>query len=307
MPGMRRSYLACVLLMSALACVPKNGRLEANRFQHERYPYAVFYSDPDRPSAPFGASWRIDNLTARGRRRGSGKSGDAYNVNRIYDLDGNGRGDFQRLEQRYDLLLEHTGVNAAIWIATFPLADRHANIALDALAKEYVRAMAAQGELAPSFGPENITADASSTATEELTNARACQVSKREALRVDASFAKGDEKRAATLVFVRTGYSERVYDGLTGQARYAVFMVAGIVAKPAQRPALEADFQRLLDHTVLGDKGLGLSMKAEHTCGLSAPAGADAPNAQPAPAEPADSPDQLLAPMPPQEPPSKAP
>src|SRR5687767_11470762 len=117
---MQRSFLPGVLALLALACVPKSGRIESNRFQHQRYPYAVFFDEPVDPAAPFGKAWRVDNLT-ESTRESALKGGDAYTLNRVYDLNEDGRGDFERLEQRYDLLLEHTVGNAAMWITTFPL------------------------------------------------------------------------------------------------------------------------------------------------------------------------------------------
>ena len=35
--------------LAAAACMPKAGRLEINRFQHDEYPYAVFYTPEGDP------------------------------------------------------------------------------------------------------------------------------------------------------------------------------------------------------------------------------------------------------------------
>jgi hypothetical protein len=293
-----------VLALLAFGCVPKSGRIESNRFQHQRYPYAVFFDEPVDPAAPFGKAWRVDNLT-ESAREGAVKSGDAYTLNRVYDLNEDGRGDFERLEQRYDLLLEHRSDNAAMWIATFPLAERALPAAsgdtgaLGALASRYATTMAAQGELAPAFGPESSEAPAG-TAQASIEHVRACSLSEREALRADVAFAKNGEQRSATIVMVRTGYLDRVTDGANGAGRYPVFMVVGVMARPEQRPALEGEFQRLLDHTVLGDQGMGLSMHGVNTCGSQAPAPPTAGmEAAPPPATPeSDRPEDQLAPMP---------
>jgi hypothetical protein len=313
---MQRKLLPGMLALLAIACVPKSGRIESNRFQHQRYPYAVFFAEPVDPAAPFGKSWRIDHLTESTRESGV-KSGAAYTLNRVYDLNEDGRGDFERLEQRYDLLLEHTSDNAAMWITTFPLAERAVpaasgdTSALGGLAARYAEAMAAQAELSPVFGPESSEVPAGS-AQVRVEQVRACSLSEREALRADIGFAKAGEQRSASIVVVRTGYQETVTDGVNSASRYPVFMVLGVMARPEQRPALEGEFQRLLDHTVLGDKHMGLSMHGVNTCGSQAPepvsSGAETPNSgaeTPATATPdSATPEELLAPMPPEEAPA---
>jgi hypothetical protein len=309
MRGMQRSLLPGVLALLAVACVPRSGRIESNRFQHERYPYAVFFVEPVDPAAPFGKAWRVDALSPATARERELKGGDEYTLNRIYDLNEDGRGDFERLEQRYDLLLEHASANAAMWIATFPLAERATpamtaeQSALGVLARRYITAMAAEGEIVPSFGPESTEAPASSAAI-AVESTRACSLSEREALRSDVSFSQGGEQRKVSVVMVRTGYHERITDGAGGAGRYPVFMVIGVMAKPEQRAALEPEFQSLLDHTVLGDSGLGLSMHGVNTCGSQAPEPATGGAEQPAAAPAEPSPEQGLAPMPPEEAPA---
>jgi hypothetical protein len=308
MPGMPRSLIPCLLAVLAFACVPKTGRLESNRFQHERYPYAVFFPEPVDPAAPFGKSWRIDNLT-ESTREPAVKSGAAYTLNRVYDLNQDGRGDFERLEQRYDLLLEHTSDNAAMWVATFPLAERAVpgpdgeTSALAVLAGRYAKAMATQGELAPEFGPESSEAPAAG-AQASVERIRACSLSEREAVRADVAFAKQGEQRSASIVLVRTGYTDKVTDGV-GAGRYPVFMILGVLARTEQRAALEGEFQRLLDHTVLGDQGMGLSMHGVNTCGSQAPEPPNTGAEVPAAAVPgADNPESQLQQMPPEEAPA---
>jgi hypothetical protein len=296
--GMVQRWFGLMLVLLGISCVPASGRLEANRFQHQRYPYAVFYSDTQHRDAPFGPHWRIDRGAERPEPTTS-KAGGRYALNRVYDLNGDGRGDFERLEQRYDLLLENTQQDATLWLATFPIAERDASTNLSGLARRYAEAMAAQGELVPNFGPEMSAAPTGNDARTELVSERSCALSKRESLRVDVTFTRGSDQRAAALVFVRTGYIERVFDGANGHGKYPVIMVIGNMAHADKRAALEPDFQSLLDHTVLGDQGLGLSMNGENTCGsahIEESAGAEqkpvtSPAEQP-------SPEQLLAPMP---------
>jgi hypothetical protein len=300
------------MALLAMACLPKAGRLESNRFQSDRYPYAVFYAEGATRNAPFGATWRVDNLNASASRQGT-KEGDAYTLNRVYDLNDDGRGDFQRLEQRYDLLLENSKQDAAMWLATIPLSQKQGDLELSELATRYVRAMAASGELVPTFGPENTEAPTQDAAVIRVDAQKACTLSKRAALRVDVSFDKPGAQRTATLTFVRTGYTDRVYDGASGSGRYTILMVVGLMAHPEQRAALEPDYESLLDHTVLGDKGLGLSLTGEHTCGAQSVAtpiegtqssGSEAaPSQQPAATPEGDlRPEDVLQPMPADEP-----
>jgi hypothetical protein len=84
-----------------------------------------------------------------------------------------------------------------------------------------------------------------------------------------------------------------------------VLLVVGLMAHAGARGALEPDYDSLLDHTVLGDKGLGLSLKGEHTCSgdaQAAPAPATSSGSEsppPSPGEPSEPrPEDLLAPMP---------
>jgi hypothetical protein len=295
---MVQRWFVLMLVLSGVSCVPASGRLEANRFQHQRYPYAVFYSDTQHRDAPFGPNWRIDHGAERPEPTTS-KTGGRYALNRVYDLNGDGRGDFERLEQRYDLLLENTQQDATLWLATFPLAEREAGTNLSGIARHYAEAMGAQGELVPDFGPEKNVSPASSDARTEVANERSCELSKRESLRVDVTFTRASDRRTAALVFVRTGYEERVFDGANGHAKYPVIMVIGNMAHADKRAALEPDFQSFLDHTVLGDQGLGLSMKGENTCG-SAHIEASAGSEQKPVTNPAEepTPEELLAPMP---------
>src|SRR4051812_33817060 len=97
--------LLVVTAASALACVPKQGRLESNRFQHQQYPYAVFYADEGHPEAPFGPGWQVENFALEQGRRYAPKVTAEYTVRQTYDLNGDGRGDFERVEALYDLLL----------------------------------------------------------------------------------------------------------------------------------------------------------------------------------------------------------
>ena len=299
--SMQRHWFVGSMALLAAACMPQAGRLESNRFQHERYPYAVFYPKGASRSAPFGAAWRVENLNAASSRTGT-KHGDAYTLNRVYDLNDDGRGDFERLEPRYDLLLENTTQDAAMWLATVPLAQKESDTQLPELAARYVRAMAASGELVPEFGPESTVPPAQSSAVLRIDGQKPCSLSKREALRVDASFDQQGAQRATTLTFVRTGYTDRVYDGASGSGRYPVLMVVGIMAHSDKRRALEPDYESLLDHTVLGDKGLGLSLNGEHTCSAdSAPAAASSGGETPTPTPAAEGdlrPEDVLQPMP---------
>lgn len=267
--------IAFALALLALSCVPKSGRLESNRFQHDRYPYAIFYETPGHPDAPFGSSWRVDNYAESTDRRHVPKQESGYIIERTYDLNGDGRGDFERAEQLYDLLLVHRSKNARMWVRTLPLSAQASEEALSVLAKRYADTMAASGEIAPPFGPEATNAARPGAAT--LREERSCAISKREAERVEVTLPGAPEKRAS-FVLVRSGYYERVFDGASGAGKYAVLLVLGAEAPAADFDSVVPDFERLLDHTVLGDVGLGLSMNAENTCGpAGAGAGGEAP------------------------------
>lgn len=257
--------------------MPKAGRLEINRFQHDEYPYAVFYTPEGDPLRPLGGSWQVDNFSVEaGTNRYVPKQGPEYASERSYDVDGNGTPEVVKREVFYDLLLDHAQKDATMWVRTVPVSAKDRDKDLKTLGERYVDSVARSGNVAVPFGAESPVGPSGKRFVSQTLHAEGCTVSKREAHRVDFEIADVDQAniaqahwKRASVVLVRTGYGHRVENGNGGHTDYPVLMALGLSAKPEDFAALEGDFERLLKQTVLGDVGQGLSMNGETTCSLS--------------------------------------
>ena len=288
---MKRPLLAACFL-SLTACMPKNGRLEVNRFQHAEFPYAVFYTPEGDPLTPLGKSWRTDNFFSDAHGRYRPKQGDAWEISRTYDVDGDGKRETPVREFAYDLLLNHEEKDAAMWVSTFPIAEDEREQGLEVWAQRHVDAASGAGTIAVSLGEGTSAAQTRRYATRIL-HRQPCTVSKREALQVDFEIANTElagapdtRWRRGRVVLVRTGYERSITatpSGAAVQAPYPVIMSLGLSARPEDFSPLEPDFDTLLKRTVLGDRGQGLSMNGESTCGSLASAqsaGGEAPRTE---------------------------
>lgn len=303
--------LSAALALSALGCVKGNGRLEVDRYQHNQHPYAVFYTSGGSPKHPLGENWRTDNFTipepkpTRSRRRVDTtptlKHGSDYDVVRSYDLDDTGTANHKRKESLYDLSLEHERKDASMWVQTFAISTHNQKKDLDVFAHRFVEASAGAGLVAVRFGIDGPVGAVEKRFATRVLSETACKVSGREAYRVDFEMANvdqlqlQDEARSmrGSIVYVRTGYGDRVSKGR--DAVFPVLMAVGLVARPKDFDALNADFDTLLSQTVLGHHGQALSGHGEHTC--SSPATANAaetlpsttPEAKPSATAPVES------------------
>ncbi len=280
---MKRTLLAACFL-SLASCMPTHGRLEVNRFQHETYPYAVFYTAEGDPLSPLGKAWRTANFEPDEQGGYRTKRGREHEIVRSYDTDADGSADTQEKGLLYDLLLQHAEKDATMWVSTTPIAPKERELPLSVFAERYVEAAAAAGEI-PAGLPD--LANTGRVASHIL-HTQPCEVSKREALQIDFELADtaqpgaGVQWRRGRVVMVRTGYEHRVQQVSTGQttSAYPVLMTIGIGAKAADFATFEPDFDTLLQRTVLGDRHQGLSMNGQSSCGsLSAAStsGAEAP------------------------------
>jgi len=282
-----------VLLFITAACAHANGRLESNRYQHSRYPYAVFYADGGAAMTPIGTHWRVDNFT-RGQEAGPlnyrPKDGRAYWVKRLYDLDDDGTFETKRKEEFYDLLLEHHEKDAQLWVRTVPISTHDRGKDLSVLAERYVEAVAGSGSVAVQFGSEGPVGSIERRFASRVLGTRDCMHNGRAAHRIDFEVANVDQLQLSdsarwvrgSLVLVRTGYSERVDPSQSRPSvMYPVLMLVGVSARPQDYAGIASDFDLLLQKTVLGDVGKGLAMHGETTCSTLAPA-VDAPAAAPA-------------------------
>ena len=286
---MRRFAVVFGLSLAAGACVPKSGRLEINRFQHEEYPYAVFYVPEGDPLKPLGGAWRVSNFAVEPRNRYAPKTGPAYVRESRKDTSGDGRPDKTQYESLYDLLLDHTQQDASMWVRTVPIAPEDKDKALSALAARYLDGVSSTGNVLVRFGVEGPAASGERRFASRVLHAEPCTVSKREAYRVDFEVASVDAAQLSdqarwqrgAVVFVRTGYGHRV-TGPSGFVDYPALMAIGLSTRQQDFAELAPDFERLLKQTVLGDVGRGLSMNGETTCLLTtASAGGETPAVEP--------------------------
>jgi hypothetical protein len=268
--------LHLALLLGACASAP--GRLEANRFQHDVYPYSLFYAETGSAEYPLGAHYTVENFESRDGRHRYARLGPEFTIDRSYRDESPamvGREPF------YDLLLAREQPWARFWLRSVPLAKAERDTSLLTLAQRYVDAVAESGRATPPFGLEEPLKLAARVELREVTT-RTCELSKREAVRLDfalqnpaaAHSLNEPEWLYVSLVIIRTGYYARTH--------YPVLLLAGRTAATARDDTLDRDFERLLDRLVLGDKGQGLSMKGGHTCGAHAAetsGGADLPTA----------------------------
>lgn len=270
---MLRSLLLGVSLWSA-ACVTSSGRLEGNRFQHADYPYALFHAPYGRRETPLGPHYRVENFRSPDGRHIHPRSGTGFTIARTYP---DTSPPLVQREPFYDLLLSRAEPKAAFWLRSVPLDAAQAALSLDQLAERYLADVASSGRVAVTMGVEGRAQGAPRAQLREPQK-RACELSKREALRLDfqlenppASRKPGEpEWKHGSVVLVRSGYFAR--------GKYPVLLLAGRSSAAAGAAALEPDFDRMLSLLVLGDKGQGLSMKGGHSCGLAGPS---QPAAQP--------------------------
>ncbi len=273
-----------VLLFLTAACIPANGRLETNRFQHSRYPYAVFYANGGAAMTPLGAHWRVDNFSLEPSRAGNKygpKQGSPYWVMRSYDLNDDGEFDTKQREEFYDLLLEHNEKDAELWVRTVPMSSHDKDKDLSVLAERYVEAVAGAGSVVVQFGNEGQVGSIERRFASRVLGTRACTHSGRVAHRVDFEVANVDQLQLSdsarwvrgSLVLVRTGYGERLTPSQNKQGvTFPVLMLIGVSARPSDYEMVASDFDLLLQKTVLGDVGKGLAMHGETTCGSSSAA-----------------------------------
>jgi hypothetical protein len=279
---LRFALLICALLASACATAP--GRLEANRFQHDVYPFALFYPDGGRAEYPLGPHYTVENFYSPDGHHRHPRLGGEFTIDRTYRDESPA---VVASESFYDLLLSRDQPKARFWLRSVPLAQAEVSTTLATLSEQYLAAVAKAGRAAAPFGLEREAA-ANAAHVRNVRN-RPCELSKREALRVDFELENlGAERtldepawRSVSVVLVHTGYFARVH--------YPVVMLVGRESDKADDPILTHDFDRMLGQLALGDKGLGLTMKGGTTCGSEGAQGALEPAQNAAPAGPAGS------------------
>jgi hypothetical protein len=258
--ALRIATLFWIVLVGACATSP--GRLEANRFQHASYPYALFYTEGADAEYPLGRNYTLDNFYSPDGKHRHPRLGPEYTVERLYNDESPamvGR------EAFYDLLLTREAPNVTLWVRSVPLPGADAEATLSELAQGYLNAVSGQARVAAPFGVERAE-PAESPAELDETRSFACTLSGREALRVDFKLTNPEATRTitapeafyASVVLVRTGYLAR--------ERYPVLLLVGRSEPEPPGAVSERDFDRLLTQLVLGDEGQGLSLKGGHTC-----------------------------------------
>jgi hypothetical protein len=260
-----------VLSLCSAACVTSSGRLESNRFQHADYPYALFYAPYGRREAPLGPHYQLENFRSPDGRHIHPRSGTGYSITRTYP---DTSPPLAQREPFYDLLLSRDQPRAAFWLRSVPLRPEQAGLTLEQLAERYLGNVANTARVAATFGVEG-DPRAAQPAQLRILQRRACELSKREALRIDfevdaGAAAQPGAPRTAAASDWRQGSVVLVRSGYLAREKYPVLLLAGRSSAAADAAVLEPDFDQMLQRLVLGDKGQGLSMKGGHTCQLSA-------------------------------------
>jgi hypothetical protein len=251
--------IACGML--ATGCATSPGRLEANRFQHDDYPYALFYRDGGRAEYPLGPHYTVANFYSPDGSHRHPRLGGEFTIDRTYRDEspavvGN--------ESFYDLLLTRDEPKARFWLRSVPLAKADAGTTLAALLPRYLDAVTKTGRAAAPFGLERVAP--AKPAQLRNVHTGACELSKREALRVDFELENPGAKRtldepewrSVTVILVRSGYFAR--------KDYPVVLLVGRESDKGQDAALTRDFDHMLSQLALGDVGRGLTMKGGTTC-----------------------------------------
>lgn len=275
--------LTCVALASVLTgatCVPNQGRFEQNRFQHETYPYAVWYGTGATPAEVLGSDWRVDNFYATdgSTTPNAAKTGPEHEVRRSYDTNGDGSYESQRDEPFYDLLLKHRKRDAALWIRSVPIEFSDASKDLSVFAARYLDAVAGSGSVVVRFGADGPAGLIERRFAARKLAAKECSVTDKPAYRMDFEVANVDQVQLTpdarwsrgSLVIAGPGYTNTVTAANGTQVHYPVLILIGLSASPEDYPALEPELDRLLSQLVLSDRMQGLPLKGKHTCQVGA-------------------------------------
>jgi hypothetical protein len=290
-----RARCALAASLCVAACVTTSGRLEANRFQHAEYPYALFYVPLGRPESPLGPHYRLENFRSPDGHHLYARSGSGFTIARSYP---DTSPPLVKREPFYDLLLSRDEPKAAFWLRSVPLRPEQGALPLATLAAQYLTEVARAGRVAVPMGVEARAVAAPRRAELRDPRQSPCELSKREALRLDfqvedlsaARGSGGPSWKQGSVVLVRSGYLAR--------DKYPVLLLAGRSSMPEASAQLEPDFDRMLQLLVLGDKGQGLSMKGGSSCGPASAGGPPetvAPPAESAP--PANTTPELEVPI----------
>ena len=272
----RYSVLLAGFVCALAACATSPGRLESNRFQHDEYPYSLFYGDGGRAEFPLGPHYTVENFYSPDGRHRHPRLGGEFTIDRYYREESPA---VVGSESFYDLLLTRDQPRARFWLRSVPMVKADQGVNLPSLAQRYLDTVAKTGRAAAPFGIEREAA----AAPAQLRNVRtsACELSKRQAVRVDfelqnpgaARTLDEPDWRSVSVILVQTGYFAR--------RQYPVVLLVGRESGPADDPVLTRDFDRMLGQLALGDVGQGLTMKGGTTCGSSEIAAAAAASAAP--------------------------
>lgn len=190
-----RTLALTSFLFALSACATQRNTFKGSWFESARYPYVVHYAG-DGPNEIVNRIWRVANYYKSGSSL-KPKEGPEYEVDRRFDIDDDGSFDTTRTEPFYDLLLEHTRKDAAMWLRTVPLSRKDRDKALEVIASRYIEAASGAGAIAVRFGHEGDVGFVERRFATRVLQSKACEVSGREAYAVDFEVANVDQLQLA--------------------------------------------------------------------------------------------------------------
>lgn len=270
-----------LILLVVMGCATqKAGKFGSAYYQHGEHPYVIWYASHN---LLMGPDWQVDNF---GLVRGVAqpKTKGAYSMVRGYDTNNDGQADLRRDEQVYDVLLDHIAMDAELWVRTVPIDTLDSRKQLRAFAERYVRNASGAGTVAVPFGAGVVISVERRFATRVI-GEKDCTVADKQAYRVDFEVANVDELKLSesarwsrgSLVIVRAGFGRNLRRVRASKVTFPVLMLVGASATPRDYPAIERQFERLLDNIAVGTAAEPAPAPTPSTCRMPA-----APPAPPA-------------------------
>jgi len=160
--GLQRVVLG--LLMWVVACglvgcvATPNGSFDDKGYRHTAYGYrvdAVHAPDPKIANENLlGNDWKADNFYRDDATKELvQKATEDYRTTYEFDVDGDGKSDYEKEKFLYDLRFKHLKRDAVIWLRTLPLSDDLKNKDLRVLLQRYVDEVSGAGFEAVKLGP----------------------------------------------------------------------------------------------------------------------------------------------------------
>lgn len=249
-----------------LACSPSaTGGFDDKGYQHAIYDYRVDATHPADAAIPdenlLGNDWKIDNFYRTGHKGVAPKETDGYLTKYGFDINDDGKIDFEKDDYLYDLRFKHLQRDAVIWLRTVPLSDELRNKELRVLVQRYVDEVSGAGFEAVKLDPTTTLLREKRFGASVISRAR-LKLAEQEAYETTFDVANVDElainpnarRTRVRIVLVRTPFIYATRGAHSGKHEFGVLMLLGYANLPEDFATDEKAFELLLDHTVIGGK-----------------------------------------------------